>query len=70
MSDEEKAEMQQMRDLFAGIALPGVLGRSGAIYSPSGVAKEAYNIAEAMIVERTKRIQDECNSVVETEGNS
>jgi hypothetical protein len=70
MSDEEKAEMQQMRDLFAGIALPGVIMRGGLLSSSEDFAIRAYDIAEAMIVERNKRLEDERNSNVETEGNS
>jgi hypothetical protein len=66
--NEEDLKEAEMRDLFAGIALPGVVGRAGMFYDPADVARDCYNIAEWMIIERRKRIeQDERKSSTDPE---
>lgn len=56
MENEEKQEMEQIRDMFAGIALPGVIGKANLFASYDDMAKEAYDVAEAMIKERARRL--------------
>lgn len=55
MEDPEIEEYNDSLRLFAGIALPGVMGRMSIFATPDMVAKEAFDIAEAMIVEFKKR---------------
>ena len=52
----------EWRDEFAAMALIGELAsqyESGGIYQPpfEGLAKRCYDIAEAMVAERKKRIE-------------
>ncbi|WP_447881007.1 hypothetical protein [Serratia fonticola] len=42
-----------IRDHFAGLAMQGILVEAGC-YSASGVAKEAYEMADAMLEARNK----------------
>lgn len=42
-----------LRDHFAGLAMQGILVEAGC-YSASGVAKEAYEMADAMLEARNK----------------
>jgi hypothetical protein len=58
----EEKDVQEMLALYAGIALPGVIGRAGMFYDPAEVAKDCFDVAEAMIVELAKRTQNECAS--------
>lgn len=66
---EEQRELEEMRDMFAGIALPGVIGRAGMFYNYRDIAIEAYSIAEAMIRERACRLA-EPNTEKQNESNS
>jgi hypothetical protein len=43
--------------MFAGIALPGVIGKAGMFITPKEIVKEAYDIAQAMMEERIKRLE-------------
>jgi len=67
----ERDEAEQMLLMFAGIALPGIIGRSGMFDEPKYIAKQAFNIADAMMdeyINRTnKEEQDECASSNNTE---
>ena len=51
----EEQQEPTLLDIFAGIALPGIIGRASYLYDPERVAKDAYDIAEAMIKESLKR---------------
>lgn len=55
MTDEQREEYNDSLRLFAGISLPGVIATQGGTSFPEKVAKEAFNIAEAMLVEYNKR---------------
>jgi len=54
---EEIQEVQGMRDMYAGISLPGVIAKAPMFATPASIAEEAFDIAEAMLAERTKRIE-------------
>jgi hypothetical protein len=61
VEDEKLQEMQVQRDLFAGIALPGLIPTM-TIYDTYGkLAEKAYKIAEAMVEEseRLKQLDTE-----------
>lgn len=55
MTEEEREEELTMLAMYAGIALPGVMGRSSYLDSSQVIAKQAFDIAEAMIVEYKNR---------------
>lgn len=55
--EDEDLKLEDMRDLFAGIALPGVIGSASLFDDPSVIASRAYDISEAMMAERTRRIE-------------
>lgn len=55
MTDEEREEEQTMLAMYAGIALPGIIGRASSYISPEEIGEKAFDIAEAMIVEYKKR---------------
>ena len=56
MLDEEKEqELQAKRELYAGIALPGLIMRyAGTYITHKDIAEEAFKIAQAMIEEGDK----------------
>ena len=49
-----KANMVELRDHFAGLALPGLIVTKPDDVTLDLVAKAAYNVADAMMVERDK----------------
>ncbi len=54
-----QASKEQMRhDIFASSALEGLLTTNGFDPSPSVIAEKAWAIADAMMVERAKRINN------------
>jgi hypothetical protein len=55
MTEEEIGEYNNKLLLLAGISLPGVIGRASFIDRPEIVARDAFDIAEAMLVELDKR---------------
>ena len=54
MSPEEEAELRQERNLYAGIALPGIIMKQGLFHNHRDIAQEAFKIADAMIEESNK----------------
>lgn len=57
--DRYVANKEQMRhDIFASSALEGLLNTNGFNSTPSVIAEKAWEIADAMMVERAKRIND------------
>jgi hypothetical protein len=48
------SEGKDLRDWFAGKALQGLLAHKPweTIYSPQGISKEAYDLADAMMKQR------------------
>ena len=61
VKNRELAEMQELRDMFAGLALPGVMMRASSP-SHSLMARDAYAIAQAMVNERTSRIKSDSST--------
>ena len=61
---EEQQQLQEEMealDLFAGIALPGIIARTSIFDDPRMIGQRAYEIAEVMVaIRKTKR--DERNS--------
>jgi len=55
----ERDEAEQMRLMFAGIALPGIIGRASMFETPQQTAEKAFDIADAMLGEYTRRINQE-----------
>ncbi len=55
MTDDELEVYNDTLRFFAGIALPGVLARVSIFADNVEVAKKAFDIAEAMMVESKKR---------------
>ena len=51
----ETSERDQMVAMFAGIALPGLIGKSGLYTDAEQIASEAFDIGEAMIKEMESR---------------
>lgn len=51
----ETQEEPSLLDIFAALALIGVTASTGTFKVPIDIARESYDIAEAMIVEREKR---------------
>lgn len=51
----EEQQEPTLLDIFAGIALPGIIGRAGIFSTPKDLAQEAYDIAEAMMAESLNR---------------
>ena len=51
----EEQQEPTLLDIFAGIALPGIIGRASVYDSPEVRARMAYDQAEAMIAESLKR---------------
>lgn len=52
-----KSEEPQMRDVFAGFAMLGMLaswheGNTGRVFDDESLAKDAYAVADAMLKER------------------
>lgn len=62
MTDEELEMYNTSLKLFAGIALPGVMGRASSFATSEEIAQKAFDIAEAMMVESKIREKNECNS--------
>ncbi len=61
MTEEEQNYNDKLL-LLAGISLPGLIGKM-QFMSPLDIAIQAFDIAEAMIVESKKREKtNECNS--------
>jgi hypothetical protein len=59
----EEQQEPTLLDIFAGIALPGVIGKSSYSCSDKDIAIQAYDIAEAMIKEsllRQPKSEEEC----------
>lgn len=54
MTEEEKEAYNDLLKLYAGISLPGLIGKM-QFMSPTDIAIQAFDIAEAMIVESKKR---------------
>lgn len=50
---------EDLIDLFAGMALQGLLAEKMANIPINIYAKDAYDLAEAMIIEKEKRIERE-----------
>ncbi len=50
---------EDLIDLFAGMALQGLLAKKMANIPINIYAKDAYDLAEAMIIEKEKRIERE-----------
>jgi len=55
MTEEERKEESAMRQMYAGIALPGLIMKSSSYLRHMDIAQEAFEIAEAMI-EESRRI--------------
>ena len=55
MTEEQIEEYNTGLKLFAGIALPGIIGRASSFKSAEDIATEAFDLAEAMMVESKKR---------------
>jgi hypothetical protein len=55
MKEEEIEDYNNTLNLFAGIALPGIIGRASTFKTPKDIAREAFDLAEAMIAESDKR---------------
>ena len=54
MANNQTTEMPNMRDIFAMLALQGLLG-GGQVNAPWGeIAAMAYRMADAMLKERSK----------------
>lgn len=51
----EEQDEPSVLDIFAGLALIGVVASSQGMGTAENIAKDAYNIAEAMVEERKKR---------------
>lgn len=51
----EEQEEPSLLDIFAGIALPGVITKASLFDSNPDIARKAYDIAEAMVIESKKR---------------
>ena len=67
VEDEKLQEMQIQRDMFAGIALPGLIIAEANFLDEKKLAKKAYAFASAMVEEseRLKQLdieEDESNS--------
>ena len=54
MTEEEREEELTMLAMYAAIALPGILGKAMWVIKED-IAAQAFDIAEAMIVEYKKR---------------
>lgn len=52
---EEEQNEPSVLDIFAGLALIGVVVSAGLFETPQQTATRAYDIAEAMVEERKKR---------------
>ena len=50
---------EDLIDLFAGMALQGLLAKKMSNIPINIYAKDAYDLAEAMIIEKEKRIERE-----------
>jgi hypothetical protein len=64
MTEEEREEYNTELRLYAGIALPGIITTmGGTVFIEKEIARHAFDLAEAMIVESKKREKtNECNS--------
>lgn len=51
---EEREKQQQLLDQFAGLAMQAIISRDGYLGLPESAAREAYEIANAMLKERDK----------------
>jgi hypothetical protein len=52
---EAEEDYNDKLNLFAGIALPGIIGRMSIFATADVIAKEAFDVAEAMMEESKKR---------------
>jgi hypothetical protein len=60
MTEQEKEEYNDSLRLYAGISLPGLITVSGGtIFMEKEIAKQAFDMAEAMIEEFKKREKNE-----------
>lgn len=57
MNDED------LRDLFAGLAMQGILSKASSGYNRNRVAKISYELAEAMIEAKYAEPEDEAEEV-------
>lgn len=55
MTEEEIQEYNTALGLYAGIALPGILGRCSSFDTNEVIASRAFDLAETMMVEFKKR---------------
>ena len=54
MSDEDKKELEELRDMFACMAMQAIRGCShnGSLWTTTVIAEEAYLLADAMLKAR------------------
>jgi hypothetical protein len=59
MARQKKVEEPGLLDLYAGFALAGLVGRADVMEPPSSLAKDAFEIAKAMLERREEELKND-----------
>jgi hypothetical protein len=59
MARQKKVDEPGLLDLYAGFALVGVISRADLMEPPSSLARDAFEIAQAMLKRRQQELKDE-----------